>query len=444
MADTRAIAERLAQAARRSGAGVFDVLAVSSRTTGIGVRGGELEDVESSGGTDIGLRVILDGRQAVVSGSDVSETALQTLADRAVAMAKAAPVDPYAQLAPQELLATECPNLDLADPGELDAEALKSRALRVEAATLAVPGVAQAEGASASTTRSEFRLLTSHGFDGGWESTRNTIGVGAYAERDGQMERDYDHHGQRHLGDLPSPEEVGTTAGERAVRRLGARQMASGAMPVLLERRVARSMLGALLSAVSGPSIARGTSFLKDRRGERIFPEAITLRDDPLRVRGLGSRPFDAEGIACHPLDIVKDGVLNAWLLNLASAKKLGLETTGRAHRGVGSPPGVSATNLVFPNGARTPDELRRDMGEGLQITEMFGPSLNANTGDYSVGVAGFAIEGGEVAYPVSEITIAGNLLEVWASVEAANDLRIDGAVVAPSLRVEGLTVAGA
>ena len=444
MASPESVAHDLAGAARAVGAESYDVLVVQSGTTSIGVRGGELEDIEASGGMDVGLRVLLGQKQAVVSGSDVAPEALHTLAERAVAMARNAPDDPFAGLAEPTRLASDVPDLELADSGEFSPDALKERALAVEQAARDVEGVAQAEGASASQTRSQFHLLTSHGFAGGWASTRHSLGVSAFAARDGQMERDYEHQGRRHASDLPSPDVIGRTAGERAVRRLGAKQLASSAMPVIFERRAADSLLGAFLSAISGTSIARGTSFLKDRMDTLVFSDRITIHDDPTVLRGLGSRPFDAEGVRCEPLRLVQDGVLGEWLLNTATARKLGLATTGRAHRGVGSPPGVSPTNAWIAPGKRTPEDFISDLKSGLMVTEMFGPSLNANTGDYSVGVAGFAVEGGEMAYPVSEVTIAGNLLEMFKSLEVADDLEFDGAIVSPTLRVAEMTVAGA
>ena len=440
----QAVAETLSRAAREAGADAHDVLAVQSATTGIGVRGGALEDIESSSGLDIGLRVFIGRRQAIVSGSDVSDTGLEALATRAVAMARVAPEDPYADLAEPEDLAQSWADLDLLDTTTIEADVLKARACEAEAAALSVSGVRQAEGASASATRSRFCLLTSNGFTGGWESSRHTVGVSAFAERDGQMERDYDHHGQRFLEDLPSPEHVGRTAGERAVARLGSRQMPSGTLPVIFDRRVADNLLGAFLSAISGPSIARGTSFLKTRMGERLFPESFTIHDDPSRPRGLGSRPFDAEGIACSPLELVSEGVLNHWLLNIASARQLDLQTTARAQRSVGGPPGVSSTNAWITPGDMSPGALLRDTGEALMVTEMFGPSFNMNTGDYSVGIAGFAVEGGERTHPVSEVTIAGNLLDIFQGLTVADDLVFDGSVVSPTLRVRAMTIAGA
>ena len=443
MASRESIADDLALAASSAGADSFDILVVDSRSTSVGVRAGELENLESNASQDVGLRVFLGKRQAVVSGSDVSGPALQALATRAVAMAELAPEDPFCGLAEDSQLASNIPDLHLSDGQSPDPGHLRERARQLDAAARAVPGVAQAEGASAGVTESGFHLLASNGFRGAWTSTRHTLGVSAYAERDGAMERDYDYQGRRHLEDLPSAEEVGTTAGERAVRRLGASQMESGTLPVIFDRRVASRILGAFLSATSGPAVARGTSYLGERMGERIFPEGFTISDDPRRPRGLGSRPFDAEGLPGEAMNIVEDGVLRHWLLNLGSARKLGLTSTARASRGVGSPPGVSATNAHIHPGAIGRDDLLRDTGDALLVAEMFGPSLNPNTGDYSVGVAGFAVEGGEVTRPVSEVTVAGNLLDMFRAITAANDLQWDGATVSPTLRIEAMTLAG-
>ena len=443
------VADALAQAARAAGAEHFDALVVESQTTGIGVRGGALEDVESTGGVDVGLRVLLGApgeamRQASVSGSDTSPAGLARLAERAVAMAKTSPEDPYAGLAPPERLATDVADLDLADDTVPSPDALLERARAVEAAALAVPGVTQAEGASASHSRSQVRLLTSDGFRAGWGGTRHTVGTSAFAEADGAMERDYDSHSRRHLADLPGAEEVGRTAGERAVRRLGSTQMPSGTLPVVFDRRVAPNLLSAFLRVASGPAVARGTSFLKDRMGERVWARGITIHDDPTLARGLGSRPFDGEGVGVEPVELVHDGVLREWLLNTASARQLGLSTNGRARRGVGGPPGAGPSNCWIAPGSETPEQLAAPIARGVWVAEMFGPSLNPNTGDYSVGVAGFEIVDGVPARPVSEITLAGNLLDIWESVTPASDLRFERATNSPSLRVAGMTVAGA
>ena len=407
------------------------------------MRGGELEDVDNSEGRDIGLRVMVGQRQACVSSSDMSDLSIDQLAERAVAMAKLAPEDPYCGLADESLLATHETNLELYDNTPMTPAELKDRALEVEKAALSVKGVQQAEGANASHAASAIYFMTSHGFAQGWKSSRHGLSVSAIAEHDGAMERDYDYDGARWLEDLKTPEAIGRKAGERTIARLGSQQLDSGAMPVMFDQRVSGSLISAMVGAITGTSVARGVSFLKDKMGEALFSTDIQIIDDPLMPRGHGSRPYDGEGIVPVTRHLIKDGVLQTWLLNCASARQLGLTTTGHATRGIGSPPGVSATNSYMENGTNTPEELMAKMGEGLLITEMFGPSLNSNTGDYSVGVAGFKIEQGQKSHPVSEITIAGNLLEMYKTLIPANNLVFDGATIAPSLLTEGLTIAG-
>jgi len=435
--------EILLAKAKHYGADAADAVATHGRSLTIAVRGGELEDVDNSENKDIGLRVMVGKRQACVSSSDMSTLSLDKLAERAVAMAKLAPEDPYCGLADPDALEKASKNLDLFDATIKDPEALKARAHILEDAALSVKGVTQAEGAHALATSSAIHFMTSHGFADGWRSSRHGIGVSAYAEQDGTMERDYDMKGSRWYDDLGDPETVGIMAGNRAIAKLGARQLSSGASPVIFDERVAGSLISALLGAISGPAITRGTSYLKDSLGKQIFAKNINIYDDPTLPRGHGSRPWDGEGVRVKRQALIKDGVLQTWLLNSSTAKQLGLTTTGHAYRGIGSPPGVGSTNTFLENGTKSPAELMADMGEGLLITEMFGPSLNGNTGDYSVGVSGFKIENGERAYPVNEITIAGNLLGIYKSAIPANDLNFDGATVAPTLLVEGLTIAG-
>ena len=435
--------EKLLARAKHYGATEADAVATHGRSSAIVVRGGELEDVDNSEGRDIGLRVIVGKRQACVSSSDISDTSIDQLAERAVAMAKLAPEDPYCGLADASQLDTHNADLDLYDDTPMTPAQLKARALLVEGAALAVKGVQQAEGANASHATSAIHFMTSHGFSQGWLSSRHGLSVSAIAEADGAMERDYDYDGTRWFEDLKTPEEIGRTAGARTIARLGSKQMDSGAMPVMFDQRVSGALVAAMVSAITGPSIARGTSFLKEKMGETLFSSDIQIIDDPLMPRGHGSRPYDGEGIVPVTRHLIKDGALQTWLLNCSTAKQLDLTTTGHATRGIGSPPGVSATNSYMTNGSKSPQQLMADMGEGLLITEMFGPSLNANTGDYSVGVAGFKIENGLAAYPVSEITIAGNLLEMYKTLIPANDLIFDASTVAPSLLTEGLTIAG-
>ena len=435
--------EKLLSRAKHYGASSADAIATHGRSSAIVVRGGELEDVDNSEGRDIGLRVIIGQRQACVSSSDISDMSIDQLAERAVAMAKLAPEDPYCGLADESQLTTHNVDLQLYDDTPMTPAQLKARALEVEASALAVKGVQQAEGANASHATSAIYFLTSHGFSQGWKSSRHGLSVSAIAEAGGAMERDYDYDGARWLEDLKTPEEIGRNAGQRTVARLGSQQMSSGAMPVIFDQRVSGSLVSAMIGSITGTSIARGVSFLKDKMGESLFSSNIQIIDDPLMVRGHGSRPYDGEGIAPVTRHLIKDGALQTWLLNCSSARQLGLETTGHATRGIGSPPAVAATNSYMENGNKTPAQLMADMGEGLFITEMFGPSLNANTGDYSVGVAGFKIENGQKAYPVSEITIAGNLLEMYKTLIAANDLIFDAATVAPTILTQGLTIAG-
>ena len=435
--------------ARAAGATAADAIGIYGRSASISVRGGELEDIDNSEGFDIGLRVMVgqEGsmRQATVSSSDLSAGTLKRLAERAVAMARLAPEDPYAGLAPEDRLSErrDADGLELFDPTELDPARLKDRALAVEAAALSVPGVRQAEGAQASYNWSAVRLKTSHGFDGGYQSSRHGVSVSAVAEKDGAMERDYDYHNMRWLEDLRDPGDIGRKAGERAVARLGSTPMESGALPVIFDARVSAALPSALISAITGSAVARGISFLKDDLGETLFPAHQAITDEPLRVRGLASRPFDGEGVSVGSFDIIRDGRLQSWLLNTSAARQLGLASTGHAARGLSGAPGIAASNVVLAGGTLDRDGLIREAGTGLLVREMFGPSLNPTTGDYSVGVSGFAVRGGQLAEPVSEVTIAGNLRDVFASLVAGSDMDWDREIASPSLLVEGLTIAG-
>lgn len=432
--------------AKKAGAEQCDAVATHGRSISVAVRERELEDVDSSEGRDVGLRVIIDGRQACVSSSDMSDMSLKMLAERAVAMAKLAPRDPYCGLAGKDILANPKagPDLELFDPTLRTPEILKTRALEIEDAALSVKGVNQAEGASASWASSAIYFATSEGFGSGWKSSRHGLSVSTIAGKNGAMERDYDYDGTRWLEDLRSPAEIGTAAGNRVIARLGSQKIKSAQLPVIFEERLAGSLISAFLGAISGNAVARGVSFLKNKMGESVFGDHIQIIDDPLIIRGQGSRPWDGEGLSVQKRALIENGVLQTWLLNMSAAQQLGLTSTAHAARGIGSPPGISATNSYLVPGQKTPDDLMREMGEGLLITEMFGPSLNSNTGDYSVGVAGVKIENGERAFPVSEITIAGNLNDVFRSMTPANDIKFDGATNAPSLLVEGLTIAGA
>ncbi len=437
--------DALLKAAKAAGADHADAVSTHGRSLGIAVRENELEDIDSSEGRDIGLRVIIGKRQACVSSSDLSTASMQALAERAVAMAKLAPEDPYCGLPETDLIAAGggASALDVWDDAEIDPAALKQRAHELEAAALSIKGVDQAEGANASWSTSAFAYATSQGFCDGWRASRHGLSVSAITSQDGAMERDYDYESARYLNSLPDPASIGRHAGERAVARLGSRQIPSASLPIIFDERVAASLIAGLLGAISGPAITRGVSFLKDHLNEAIFAPHIQIIDDPFLLRGDGSRPWDGEGLQVRKQHIVENGVLKTWLLNMSSARQLGVAPTGHATRGLGSPPGVSATNTWLAPGDKSPQQLMTEIGEGFLISEMFGPSLNSNTGDYSVGVSGYKIENGLRAFPVSEVTIAGNLREMFKTMIPANDLKMDSTTNAPSILCEGLTLAG-
>lgn len=359
-------------------------------------------------------------------------------------MARLAPEDRFACLAPADRLASAWPDLDLEDTQEPSAEVLIERARGVEGAAMAVPGITNSEGGGASFGRSEIALATSEGFFGRYAGTSHGLGVAVVAGEGTAMERDYDYTGAVHAGDLRDPAAVGREAGTRAVRRLGARKVETCRVPVVYDPRVASSLLRHLLGAISGPAVARGTSFLKDKLGQRIFPAGIAIIDDPHRRRGLRSKPFDGEGIANQRRAVIEDGVLTTWLLDLASARQLKLRSTGHASRGTSSPPAPAPNNLWLEPGPVTAKELIGDIASGFYVTELMGMGVNGVTGDYSRGAAGFWIEGGEITYPVSEVTVAGNLKEMFQHLIAANDLEFKTGIDAPTLRIDGMTVAGA
>ena len=436
------LAERLVEAARRAGADAADAVAVRSMSLSVGVREGAVDQSERSESDDVGLRVFVGRRTAVVSTNDIAGD-VAPLAERAVAMAKVAPEDKFAGLADESRLARSQPELDLLDPDMPSVATLEDRALRAEAAGLAVKGVSKSEGASASASIGGMVLVTSHGFHGAYLVSHCGFSMSAIAGEGTAMETDYDYSSALHAADLESPEKVGRTAGERAVARLNPRKVDTTKVPIVYDKRVASSLVGHLASAINGSSIARKTSFLKDKRGERLFRPGIRIIDDPLRKRGQRSRPFDAEGVAGARLALIDDGVLTTWLLDSATARELGLTTTGHAQRGVSSAPSPGATNLYLEAGTMSPDALMADIKDGFYITSLIGMGVNQVTGDYSRGASGFWIENGKPTYPVSEVTIAGNLVDMFASLTPANDLEFRHAVDAPTVRVEGLTVAG-
>lgn len=434
----------IVKAALKAGADAAEAVSADRRALSVGVRNGGLEDVEREESRDLGLRVFVGQRQASVSASDLSPVAQARLVERAVAMARLAPEDPYAGLAPEDRLARgPFPDLDLFDATECSAEALERAAAEAEAAALAVDGVARSEGGHASWSSSRWRLVTSHGFDGAYEGSAFSLGVGVIAEKDGAMERGGESRSTRHLSDLPDADRIGRTAGERAAARVGPRKIASTTAPVIFDNRMAGQIVSPALGAISGPSIARGTSFLKDRLGQRVFAEGVALIDDPFRPRGMGSTPFDDEGVAVEKRALFDDGVLTTWLLNSAAARQLGLQSTGHASRGLAGPSGVSTHNLHMEPGERDLAGLMADAGSGLLITSMFGPSLNGNTGDWSAGVSGFWFENGQIAYPVSEVTVAGRLTELYLRMQRGSDLEFRGGFNVPSLMFDAVAIAG-
>ena len=436
------LAERLVAAAGRAGADAADALAVRSVSLAVEVREGAVEESERSEGDDVGLRAFVGRRQAVVSTNDVNADVAE-LAQRAVAMAKAAPEDPFAGLADPARLARDVPDLDLLDPDLPTVALLEERAQRAERAGLAVKGVTKSGGASASAGIGGMVLVTSHGFRGAYLSSGQSVSMTAIAGEGTAMERDYDYSSTLHGADLDPPEKVGRTAGERTVERLNPRKVKSKRVPVVFDRRIAGSLVSHLASAINGAAVARKTSFLKDRFGQRLFRPGIQVLDDPLRRRGLRSRPFDAEGVATRRLAVVEDGVLASWILDSATARELGFASTGHAQRGVSSTPAPGPSNLHLAAGSDTPEALMADIAEGFYVTDLIGVGVNQVTGDYSRGASGFWIENGKRSYPVSEVTIAGNLIEMFQTLLPANDLEFRFGTNAPSVRVEGLTVAG-
>ena len=436
------LAQRLVEAAIRAGADAADAVAVRGVSQGVEIRDGKVEESERAEGDDVGLRVLIGRKQAVVSTNDIRAD-VATLAARAVAMARIAPEDKYAGLADPSLLAKEFPDLDLLDPAAPSVEELERRARAAEAAGLAVKGVTKSGGASASAGIGGMVLVTSTGFCGAYLRSSQGISMTAIAGEGTGMERDYDFTSAIHATDLASPESIGRTAGERAVARVNPRKVATCKVPVVFDPRVSSSLVGHLIGAINGASIARKTSFLKDRMGQQLFDASVSIVDDPLRVRGLRSQPFDAEGVSVRPLSFIENGVLTSWVLDSATARELGLATNGRAHRGVSSSPSPGAYNLHMTAGKATPAELIGDIKEGFYVTDLIGSGVNGVTGDYSRGASGFWIENGKLGYAVSEVTIAGHLLDIFKSLRCANDLEFKYGVNAPTVRIEGLTVAG-
>ncbi|MEO1304415.1 MAG: TldD/PmbA family protein [Pseudomonadota bacterium] len=426
-------------------AGASDADASFGRSEGVSVEvlNGQLEGIERSESQGVSLRCFFGQQQASVSGSDTSPDGLKALAERCVAMAKVVPEDPYCGIAQPNDLSSDLPAIDVTGDGERAADLLEREALAAEAAALDVAGVKQVAGCGNGWSVNERWVAASNGFSSYRVGGSTGLGLAAVAEKDGAMERDYESRSVRRVEDRPSPEVIGRIAGERAVARLAPRKVKTQTGAVIYDRRVAGSLIGAFLSAISGPSVARGVSFLKDQLGQSVFGDQINLIDDPFRKRGMGSRAHDGEGRAVARGNLIENGVLTRWLLNGASARQLDMMPNGYASGGFGSTPGVGVSNVYLEAGEHAPHDLMRSVGEGLLVSDMFGPSINPNTGDYSVGVAGFWFENGEVQYPVSEVTIAGDLPGMFKRLIPASDLEFRGTRDAPSILIEDMSIAG-
>lgn len=438
-------AHNLVAQAIKAGADAADAVYVCDASTEVQVRLGHLEDVARSEGEDIGLRVFVGQRSASISSSNINPDILAGLVTRAIDMAKEAPEDQYAGLAPQDRLLTGAvPDFDGDDGLDPDPALLRAAALECENAARVVPGVTNSEGAGASAGRSIFALATSHGFAGVKSGSGYGMSASVLSGDGDAKERDYDWRTTRHLADLDSPFNIGTRAGERAVKRLNPGTVKSGQMPVVFDPRVGGSFVGHLLGGIGGSSIARKTSFLLESLGAQLFDSSISIVDDPHRMRGLGSRAFDGEGLPTARRSVIENGVLTGWLMESASARQLGLEPTGHASRGIGGAPGVSTSNVHLEGGSVSVSELIADIRHGIYVHELAGQGVNPVTGDYSRGAAGFLIINGEIAGAVSEFTIAGNLKDMFAAMTVANDLEFTRGTNVPTLRIDGLMIAGA
>lgn len=437
------ILEDLVKKALSKGAEAVDAVRVQGASTSVSFRLGELEEVERSEAHDLGLRVLIGKKQAFVSSNDTKETVLDELVDRALAMARNMPEDEYCGLADPALLATHIPELDLYDATERSAEELAESARIAEEAALAVDGITNSEGSSASFGHSSIALATSGGFRGTYSGSNHSVGISVIGGEGTKMERDYDYDSRRHFDDLRSPADIGRVAAERTVKNLNPQKMPSANVPVIYSNRVSSSIIGHFSGAISGAAVARGTSFLKDKMNAQIFASNINIVDDPHRIRGAASKAFDGEGVKNGRLNLIEGGSLTSWILNSASARQLGLESNGRASRGTSSPPGSSTTNLYMEAGDCSVQDLIKDIKSGLFITSLIGFGVNGVTGDYSRGASGFWIENGEISFPVSGLTVASNLSDMFMNLTPADDLEFKFGTNAPTLRIEGMMVAG-
>jgi PmbA protein len=440
------LSHALLDAARKAGAESADALAVSGTALSIEIRRGALEQAERSEGVEIGLRVLVGRRQACVSASDTSAATIQALAERAVAMAREAPEDPHAGLADPAQLATtwDLAALDLADPApETGAAELEVSARAVEAAALVSKGITQVEAAAAYSRR-QLHLAATNGFSGGYGRTSHSLSAVAFTGQGTEMQRDYAGEGRTYAADMPGADEIGRLAAERTLQRVGSVKPKTGTYPVVYDERVAASLVGHLLSAINGSSIARGSSWARDLLGKQVLPSGLSLIEDPHRPRISSSRPFDGEGLPTLRREIVKDGVLTGWVLDLATGRKLGMASTANASRGTSAPPSPSTTNLDLTQGSHSRADLIAEMGTGLLVTSMIGSTINPTTGDYSRGASGFWVENGQLSHPVHECTIAGNLRDMLLRIIPANDARAHLSTRVSSILIDGMTLAGA
>jgi PmbA protein len=444
MNDLNGVVSLALEAAKARGADSADAILIEQKSVEVSILNGATEHVERSEGYDLGLRVFCGKSQAIVSTNKLDQETIQRAAGRAVDMARAAPPDPFAGLAAPEQLAQGVPDLDLWDGSDIGEDALHGLAKEAEDAGLSVKGVSRSTGAGASMSTRQIVLGTSDGFLKSYRRSGYGVSVAVIAGNGTGMERDYDFSSSVHFHDLRPAAEIGRNAGERAVRRLHPRKVSSQRVSIVYDRRIAASLIGHLAGAISGPAVARGTSFLKDMLNKQVFSPEITIIDDPHMRRGLGSRPFDAEGVRVRRMDAVAEGTLRSFLLDQSSARQLGLEPTGHASRGTGSQPSPSPSNFYLAKGTLSPEALMADIGKGFYVTELLGMGVNGVTGDYSRGAAGFWIENGALTHPVSEVTIAGNLQDMYRNLTPADDLEFRMAMNAPTCRVEGMTIAGA
>ena len=443
-ADSHAVLAALIDYAKADGADASEASLASRESISAEVRMGELEGMEREEGRSVALRAFLGRRQAAASSTDLSASGLKALAERVVAMARAAPEDKYCGLLEAKYLARgQHTDLDQSDTARPSPQQLLELARICEAASLQIPGIANSGGGGASSEVSTFVYATSTGFEGAETGTSYSLGTQPIAERGDDMERDYEYRTKRFFADLPSPEAIGRMAGERTARRLGSRKLESTKAPVIFENRLAGRIISPVFGAISGSSVARGVSFLKDKLGKRVFAEGFRVHEDPFVKRGLASHAFDGEGGAVKAMTLIEDGVITTWLHNSASARQLGQEPNGHATSGHGGPPGIGASNMFVKPGTDDLAQAMSHAGKGLFVTDMFSPSLNMNTGDWSVGVAGYWFERGEIAYPVSEVTVAGNLIDIYARLRCNSDLDTRGSLEIPSLIVDDLAIGG-